>query len=139
MSLQSYSVISILPTVCSQAPTIISIKQNINNDEFYYQLLGFQKKDISKLLQHKNSLLQRSGLLYVLSVMQRVMKATIAAASAVGGVGGLGRTIKIERLVAAAVHKLLPDFQLLLNIRSKYVPLTQLCDTFFLSPFLSFL
>ena len=56
--------------------------------------------------------------------MQRVMKATVAAASAVGGVAsGSGRAIKIETLVAAAVHKLLPDFQLFLNIRSKYVPL----------------
>lgn len=75
---------------------------------------GFQKKDISKLLQHKNCLLQRSGLLYVLSVMQRLSKATVAAATA-----GAGRALKVEASMAAAVHKLLPDFQLLLNIRLK--------------------
>jgi hypothetical protein len=44
---------------------------------------AFQKKDICKLLQHKNSLLQRSGLLYVLAVMQRLLKA-LAVAAAVG-------------------------------------------------------
>jgi hypothetical protein len=75
---------------------------------------GFQKKDICKLLQHKNCLMQRSGLLYVLSVMQRLIKATAAAATA-----GAGRAVKVEASMAAAVHKLLPDFQLLLNIRLK--------------------
>jgi hypothetical protein len=58
--------------------------------------------------------MQRSGLLYVLSVMQRLIKATAAAATA-----GAGRAVKVEASVAAAVHKLLPDFQLLLNIRLK--------------------
>lgn len=75
---------------------------------------GFQKKDISKLLQHENALLQRSGLLYILAVMQRLLKALNAAAAV-----GIGRILKMEGAVAAAVHKLLPDFQLLLNIRSK--------------------
>jgi hypothetical protein len=76
--------------------------------------LGFQKKDISKLLQHRNALLQRSGLLYVLSVTQRLLKALSAVAAA-----GIARVVKVEGAVAAVVHKLLPDFQLLLNIRSK--------------------
>ena len=76
--------------------------------------LGFQKKDISKLLHHENALLQRSGLLYILAVMQRLLKALNAAATV-----GIGRVLKMESAVAVAVHKLLPDFQLLLNIRSK--------------------
>ena len=54
--------------------------------------------------------------------MQRVLKATVAAAAAGGGgASGSGRAIRIEASVAAAVHRLLPDFQLLLNIRSKLV------------------
>ena len=77
-------------------------------------ITGFLKKDISKLLQHKDHLLQRSGLLYTLSIMQRLVKATTAAATV-----GIGRAVKIEASVASVVHKLLPDFHLLLSIRSK--------------------
>lgn len=46
--------------------------------------------------------------------MQRLLKALNAAAAV-----GIGRVLKMEGAVAAAVHKLLPDFQLLLNIRSR--------------------
>jgi hypothetical protein len=33
---------------------------------------------------------------------------------------GVGRVVKVDNAVASIVQKLLPDFQLLLNLRSKY-------------------
>ena len=100
---------------------------------------GWLKREMSKLLTHDNALLQRAGLLYLLALLQRVQKAHLLGsnvshmgipAHADGqGLGpeagqGLGQgqkhTAGLNKAIANALHRCLPDFQLFLNLRLKY-------------------
>jgi hypothetical protein len=76
---------------------------------------GFQKREIGKALLHPNGLLQRSSLQYLTAVLQRLTKTISGAASA----SAAHQAAKIEASVANAMHQHLPDFHLLLNLRSR--------------------
>ena len=69
------------------------------------------------MLQHKNSLLRRMGLTFVLSALQRVSRILSAAA----GTAACSSHAQLETCLSAAIHKLLPDFQDLITLRARYV------------------
>ena len=103
---------------------------------------GMLKREISKLLTQENALLQRAGLLYLLALLQRVQKAYLLGSNVsnmatsshnadVQGLApdtasgpGLGQSQKhiggLNKAIASALHRCLPDFQQFLNLRLKY-------------------
>lgn len=91
---------------------------------------GLTKKDISKMLSHKELSLQRAGLQLALSLAQRLQRALreagVNSGSSGGSASGKGRgaagegNAALEHAVAAAIQTHLPDFQLLVNTRARY-------------------
>jgi len=95
---------------------------------------GLNKKDICKMLSHKELSLQKVGLEYVQAVVMRLQRvlhesgisshssrpghaSTAVSGAGVGGAGGGGALV--EHCVTSAIQTYLPDFQLLINMRSK--------------------
>eukprot|EP01032_Pedospumella_encystans_P021407 gene21407-24283_t len=97
---------------------------------------GLNKKDICKMLAHKELSLQKVGLEYVQAVVSRLQRvlheagisshsargshasATASNNSVVTSGGAL-----VEHCVTSAIQTYLPDFQLLINMRSRFVKL----------------
>jgi hypothetical protein len=75
--------------------------------------ISLTKKDICKILMHKNKLLQRSGLILLLAVTQRINR-TVADTSE-------HRTITFESILNLTISKHFPDFQMLLNLRAQFM------------------
>lgn len=86
---------------------------------------GLNKKDICKMLAHKELSLQKVGLQYVQAVVQRLQRvlseAGISSHAQRGshGVSASAGGALVEHCVATAIQTYLPDFQLLVNLRSK--------------------
>ena len=76
--------------------------------------IGLTKKDICKMLSHKELSLQRVGLQLVHALSQRLQRAIHEA-----GLGS-GSSAMLEHCVAAAMQSFLPEFQLLVTMRSRY-------------------
>ncbi len=92
---------------------------------------GLNKKDICKMLAHKELSLQKVGLEYVQAVVTRLQRVLHEAgisshssraghASSAGGstVVASGGAL-VEHCVTSAIQTYLPDFQLLINMRSR--------------------
>ena len=93
---------------------------------------GLNKKDICKMLAHKELSLQKVGLEYVQAVVSRLQRvlheAGISSHSARGShafaaasnnsVVASGGAL-VEHCVTSAIQTYLPDFQLLINMRSR--------------------
>ena len=83
------------------------------------------KKDICKMLSHKELSLQRVGLQYVQAVVQRLQRVLHEAGigsnaqRASLGHGAAAGSAQVEHCVATAIQTYLPDFQLLVNMRSR--------------------
>jgi hypothetical protein len=84
-------------------------------------MAAFQKRELGKALLHPNALLQRSGLQYLAAVLQRFSKTLSGVATTAAAVASssAGQVTRVEGAAAAAVHQLLPDFHLLLNLRTR--------------------
>lgn len=86
---------------------------------------GLNKKDICKMLAHKELSLQKVGLQYVQAVVQRLQRVlSEAGISSHAQRGSHGAAVSsggalVEHCVATAIQTYLPDFQLLVNMRSK--------------------
>lgn len=108
---------------------------------FVLKYLGLTKKDICKMISHKELSLQRVGLQYVHALATRLQRAiseagltsamaatrhgsssvsgTAAANDSSYGSANAGAGAMLEHCVAAAIQIYLPEFQLLVNLRSK--------------------
>lgn len=93
---------------------------------FLLLLLGLTKKDICKMLTHKELSLQNVGLQLVLALTQRLQRAireaglhsTARSRSGADATRSSGNAM-LEHCVTAAIQSYLPDFQLLVNARSR--------------------
>jgi hypothetical protein len=72
---------------------------------------GFARKDILKLISHRNFSLQHCGISFVYNVVQRLNRVFSDA--------GINRNLYSDRLISAAIFKILPDFQTLLTARTR--------------------
>ena len=69
--------------------------------------------------------MQRVGLQFVLALSQRLQR--VVQEAGIGGSGsggsGAGGAVEMEQCLANALQTYLPEFQLLINVRSRYFPI----------------
>ena len=71
---------------------------------------GLTKRELAKYLVHSSSLLQSTALELILAVLHRLHRLF----------GDLGKCPRVEALVSFALFRHIPEFQVLLSLRTKY-------------------